>query len=195
MDFQLTSQASGLGWLKHLRQSGWGRSVSVLENQHQLLSRRSVHLHQIANEARPVLFRAVLSSLEKPLACSRFIGDEEMTGALPLVFRSVTRRVSWLHRQRNARLANALVPPLIHTYLWIPRIVGAGGHVEHLFHLTDTLRMAFGRQTPLLFEPGLRSLLCRTCRTVSREMLSTRRRSTSMSASNGNVQRSRPSSG
>src|SRR5947209_16135663 len=101
MDFQLVDQASRLGWLKDLIQSGWGMGVQVIHDQHDDVSQRIADIHQVANEASEVGFGAMRGYLQKALACEWLARHKQITGPVPLVLIVGAFRLPWLHGDRK----------------------------------------------------------------------------------------------
>ncbi len=71
------------------------------------------------------------------------------------------------YRQRWSCAAEQLLAHFIHTDLPIAGIVGSDVDRQHILHTGYKVRIGFGGETPLLFQPGLELVFLSTCRTVS----------------------------
>src|SRR5215470_3627216 len=112
-----------------------------------------------------------------------------------LVFVIITRRLSWLHRDRGARFFDKLLRRLVNTNQRIVGIVRSMIDFQHVFHRCYKGAVRLGWDHPLLFEMGLENVFFKTRPIVLSLALSTILSSTTFSSSNRNVHRARPAGG
>src|SRR5260221_940790 len=196
MQFQLFDQAPSLGRLKPLIQSCRGMGVQVIHDHYDLLGSRIVDIYQVANEAGEVRFGTLRGHLQ--IALARPSVHWPQTDCRSPVARTQSRSIpaapaAWVTAPGSRSPTACWFRP--------DRPVDAARHTvgctprgsPPVFHTNSAL--CFGGIHHCDFSQGLSSLCANTCRTVSREMLSTLCNYTSLSESLCKVQRSCPSSG
>src|SRR5918999_10378 len=194
VEIQLPQNAARFHGRKSGRQRGGSVRVQVIQydaNHHRV---GEMDVHQVFHRLCKVVCRAPVSDLDMPPAPQRLEAQEQVTAPFPMVFVVIPRRLPRSGRQGLADLTHQLVGAFIETDYRIVGIIGLGIEVQDIFHVPHEVR-AYAWDTPGLLLPRLERVFLSVRRTVSSEMASITRSSTSLSASNCIVHDVRPSGG
>lgn len=167
--------------------------IEVVHDQYDLFSLGILYIHQIADDFREIQSSAPLGNVNFAPA-SQWLTDHENVGrALALIFVILACGLAGLRRKRVLNVRHQLLAGFIQTHLRPGRIVGALVNFQRILHRAHKIGIVLRRQDPLFFQPRLKFIFLSVLRTHSPVIDFTMLSSTSLSASNCNVQRTRPS--
>lgn len=147
--------------------------VEVVLDQHDPLGFGVVHVDQCFDAGRPVDAGAAVADADVPPATQRLADQEQVAHPAADIFVVLPSGLPWRDRQRRADVPPQLAAGLVQAHLRAARIVGSGGHLQHLLHVPDELGARLRRDAPLLLQPGLQVVCFKTWRTVSYETAGT----------------------
>src|SRR5262249_54959345 len=189
--FQPLPKAVGFWRRKRFIQRGGRMGIEIVYDQANLLGFGEIAIDQSSHLVGEVLFRAPLRHLYMPPAFPWGEEYEEIAGTVALILIIIPGRLARARRQRHLNFPHQLVGARVKADHRVASIIGLGIEIQHVFHPPDKFGI-HGRNTPLVFEPGVDGVFLSTRPTVSSEMDSTSPTSTNRAANRWRVQRSCP---
>src|SRR5262245_16422504 len=191
VELQLLGQPPRFLRGKGFIERGWLMGVEIVQDDPDHLRPRIALINQPLHLVSKIHFRAVRRHRDLPPARLGFTEHKQVASPFALISIIRAARVPSLHGQGSTDVGQQLFAGFVKVDLRALGIIGLGIQVQDILPLRDKLR-AYLRNTPLLFEPGLERVFLSTRPTVSAEQLSANPSSTTRSASNCSVHRSRP---
>src|SRR5919109_850993 len=187
VEFQLLQYPSGFGWLKGLIQRCFGMCVEVVHHYTDQFSIRVATIYQPLHLMCKVILCPMLGHLNVTPARLRLTEYEKIACAVALVLIIKALDLPGCWRQSLSNLLNQLLACFIKIYFRSLRAIRLFIEIKHLFHSRNKLGTHLW-YTPLLLLPRLKLVFFSTRRTDSRENDSANPNSTTLPASNRNVQ-------
>src|SRR5512146_231685 len=169
--------------------------VQVVQDQHDGLGRRVMHVGQVAHPRGEIHPGPSLRDLGKAVGRERLDGDEDVGRAVADVLVVEAFDLTRLRRDRHSRFADQLGVQFVDADHRAQRVGRPLVDIQHVLHGSHELGILARRDDPLLLQPRLEFVFLRVRRTVSDEIRSTTPRSTRRSARSRIVQCVRPAGG
>jgi hypothetical protein len=141
--------------------------VEIVHDQHDLLGIGVVDIDEFTNKVGPILTGATLGDFDEAFANQRFTGQEQL--AHPCCLKGVINSLwlSRLHGQALSFVLEQLFRAFVHAHLRKAWIIRTRVDLQDILHPPDKRCTRFGRDAPVLLQPGLQLVFLRTWRTVS----------------------------
>ena len=191
--FEACEQAAGLFRFERLVECGRLVGIEIVADQDHLSGVRIVLIKQAFDLVRPVCHGALFSGADPAFSSLWLVKHEDAGGAVAFVFVVEALGFSRLHRQGDSRLFCELDGLFIHADHGTVCIIRTLVYLQHVFHRRYEIGILFGRDDPALFEMGLKFVFFKISWIVLAVQCGTICNSTTLSASNCNVHRERPS--
>ena len=158
---------------KRFIEAGRRVRIEIVQDQHDLLGVRKLHIHQVFDNLREINGGTALGDGDVSKTQQRREGHEKTAHTFAHILVVFTKGMSGpisllgLHRQGRTAIIKELFAPFIQTNQRPFRIERTLIDIEHVFHGTYEGGVLLGRDAPAFFQPRFEFVFFRVWRTVS----------------------------